>query len=661
MRSDRSTLLTVAAMSLAACIAVAVALLATLDRSDQTFPTARTAVVVLDVPEGVDLQRLLRVRAVHDHVDFYRVQSDPEHVGRRNVAAVIGDRVAAARVFDRDGRYRGGAVEQPTVLVRAHRSERGVYFSTMSVEQASAFVSELRSAGVEARVDPAGWWTAITFTVGRPGVGLAIGASGVAVALLGRLRGVSVARRLAVAEVLGVPRVRRAETARVLGVQSVVALAAAVAASVLASAAVGPRFPAVLVIAGTVHSAQAGLFLVAMVSAWRGSGATRMRAAWSSWRPWGRVALPTAALRVAAVVSIALAVGPLADSVVLLGQYHRAAETRIDCADCTTPLLSGTLRPDEIEAAAPAFERLFRTVDDGRSVLASHPVVPVEQSVEPDVGNTLVVNREYLRRVGQPFSDPWPGRSTVDAGQWALFVPTDSGVPVDVVLERWRAWFAFQREIDPTLAEPGEPSVLEYSPQEVFTFGAATDEAPLFADAPVVAVVPAAARLLSGDFLTAAASNGQFLVDAADPRRLVASAGLQDVVGPLHRWQDVLGSHREDLLRTALTEAVAAAVASAVTVMAVSVRLRAFRWSDTARVREAVRLGVHPVRVHARMLLAEGLVVAATVVVAATAAEGLGIGTLPTVSAAAVVACGTTVAVWVLLRTTGSEGDEDAV
>jgi hypothetical protein len=659
MRSDRSSWLVLAAMCLAAGVAIAFALLATLDRSSETFPTARTAVVVLDVPPGVDFERLLRERAAQDHVDFYRVQTDPEHVGRRIVAPVIGDRSAFDRVF-RDGRYRGGAAEQTSVLSDTLPSARGVYFSTASAAQASAFVTDLRSAGVDARVDPAGWRTVVTFTAGRPGVPLALGASAVAVAMLGRLRGVTSARRLGVAEVLGVPRARRSEITRVLQGQTVVALGAAVAGSAVAVVTVGARVPAVLAIAGCVYGAQAALFLGAMTTGWSRDQATRMRAGWSSWRPRSGTVLSTSVLRTAAVVSIALTAGPIVDSVALLEQYHRAAAGQVDCSHCTTPLLSGTLQPDEIEAAAPAFARLFRTVDDGRSVLASHPVVPIEQSVAPDVGNTLVVNREYLDRVGQSFPDPWPGRTTVDPGEWAVFVPTNGVLPSEAVVDQWRAWFAFQREIDPTLVEPREPVVVEYSPRSVFTFGAATEDAPLFADAPVVAVVSAASGLLSGDFLTAAASNGQFLLDVDEPERLVRSAGLAGVVGSLYRWPAVSEAHRSGIVRTALAEAIAAALALAVTAMAVSLRAGALRWSDLARRREAAGLGIDPLRVHARTLVAEGVVTVASVVAAVGAAQGIGAAMAPALVTAAVVAVASSVAVWAVVRRSGDEGAADA-
>jgi hypothetical protein len=646
-------------MSLAACIAVAVALLATLDRSEETFPTARTAVVVLDVPPHLDLGRLLRDRAVHDHVDFFRVQADPVHAGRRIVDPVVGDRATFDRVF-RDGRYRGGPAEQTVVLRRTHTSDRGVYFSTMSSPQASAFVAELRSVGVDARAEAAGWWTAMAFTLGRPGTGLALGASLVAVALLGRLRGVTAARRLAVTEILGVPCSRSREAAGVLRGQATVALGAAIAGSAVALAAVGGQVPAVLVIAGGVYSVHAGLFLVAMASGWHRDGTTRMRAGWSAWRPWGRSAVSASVIRVAAIVSVALAAGPLADSGALLAQYQRVSETLVDCADCTTPLLSGTLQPDEIEAAAPAFARLFRAVDDGRSVLASHPIVPIDESIEPDVGNTLVVNREYLERVGQPFSDPWPGRTTVGPGEWAVFVPTDDVPATTIIADTWRAWFGFQREIDRTLAEPREPVVLEYSPRSVFDFGAATDEAPLFAEAPVIAVVPASSELLSGDFLTAAASNGQFLLDVDDPERLIASVGLADIVGSFHRWPDEMEAHLNSIIRSTVAEAIAAVVALTVIGTAVFVQVEALRWKDTARVRDAVRLGLGSFRVHGRLLMVEGVLAVVSVVVAGGAARGAGAAAAPALIVAVIVSSAATTVVWSVARKLARSGDDDA-
>jgi hypothetical protein len=644
-------------MSLAACIAVAVALLAALDRSDETFPTARTAVVVLDVPQDVHFERLLRDRAVRDHVDFFRVQADPARVGRRIVEPVIGDRAAFDRVF-RDGRYRGGPAEQAVALRETHTSDRGVYFSTMSSAQAAAFVTELRRVGVDARAEAAGWWTTIVFTAGRPGVGLAVGASAVAVALLGRLRGVSAARCIGASEILGVPRLRRAETSRVVAGQAVVALCAAVGGSVLASACVGAQLPDVLAIAGCVYTVHAGLFLVMVTLGWRGDGPTRMRPGWGAWRPWGRVSVSSSVLRVAAVVSIALAVGPLVESVALLAEHHRAGAMQIGCVGCRTPLLSGTLRPDEIEAAAPAFARLYRTVDDGRSVLASHPVVPIDQSVAPDVGNTLVVNREYLRLVGEPFADPWPGRTTVEPGEWAVFVPTADVPRTETVTEMWREWFAFQREIDPTLAAPRAPVVHQYRPQPVFTFGAATDDAPLFADAPVVVVIPAASDLLSGDFLTAAASNGQFLLDVDDPQRLVASTGLAHVVGSLRSWPAETAAHRTSIIRTAAGEAGAASVAFVAVGMGVVVRVMALRWSDTQRVREATRLGIGPLRVHARLLLVEGVVVLVSVAAAPGVAHAAGSAPTPALTAALVVAGTTSIAVWTAVRKAGRDGGD---
>lgn len=661
MRPDRSSRFVLVAMAFSAAVAIALALLATLDRSEQTFPTARTAVIVLDVPRDLDFAQLLRERADQDRIDFYRVQADPVRVGRRIVDAVVGDPSAFARVFG-DGEYRGGVAEQPVALSQRHTSTRGVYFSTASSEQAAAFVSELRSVGVDARVEPAGWGTAVLFTVGRPGVGLAVCASGVALVMLGRLCGRSAARPLGVAEVLGVPRLRSSEAARALRCQIVVALTATAAGSAAALVLVGSQLPAVLMIAACVYWTYAALFLGAMATGWPRTAAQRMRAGRSAWRPRGPTALATSVLRIAAVTSVALAVGPLMDRVALLDQYRLAGETRIDCSQCTTPLLSGTLHPDEIESAAPAFARLFRTVDDGRSVLSSHPVVPVRHSVEPDVGNTLVVNREYLDRVQAALPEPWPGRMTTGPGEWALFVPADGAPPAATVIDQWREWFAFQRELDPTLAEPRVPVVAEYTPRSVFTFGAATDEAPLFADAPVIAVVPAASELLSGDFLTAAASNGQLLLDVDDPHQVVHAAGLADVVGSVHRWPAVSAAHRSALVRTALAEAIAAALALAVIGLAASTRARALRWADRTRVSEATGLGISLVRTHARTAVAEGGVLVASVGVAVGAALALGAAWAPALVAASVIACATSIAVVrAVVRSTRDEGDADAI
>ncbi|GAA1493006.1 hypothetical protein [Curtobacterium herbarum] len=660
MRPDRSSRFVLVAMVFSAAVAIAFALLATLDRSEQTFPTAHTALVVLDVPADVDLPRLLRERAEQDRIDFYRVQSDPDQAGRRIVHAVVGNPAAFARVFH-DGMYRGGVAEQPVALGQGNTSTRGVYFSTASSAQASAFVSELRSVGVDARVEPAGWWTAVVFTIGRPGIGLALGASIVAAVMLGRLCGRSAARRLGVAEVLGVRRVRSSEAARTLRCQIVVASTATAAGSAVALALVGSQLPAVLAIAACVYWAHAVLFLGAMATGWPRTAAARMRAGRSAWRPRGRTALATSVLRVAAVTSVALAAGPLVDRVALLDQYRLAGETRIGCSHCTQPLLSGTLHPDEIEAAAPAFARLFRAVDDGRSVLASHPVAPVAHSVVPDVGNTLVVNREYLDRVQPALPDPWPSRTSVGPGEWALVVPED-GPPRATVIAQWREWFAFQREIDPTIVEPRAPVVVEYAPRSVFTFGAATDEAPLFADAPVIAVVPAASELLSGDFLTAAASNGQLLLDVDDPEQVVRSAGLTDVVGSMHRWPAVSAAHRSALVRTALAEAIAAALVLAVIVMAASIRASALRWTDRTRVREATGLGIGLLRTHARTLVAEGGVLVASVAVAVGAALALGAPWVPALVAASVIAWATSIAVVrSVTRSAGHEGDPDAI
>lgn len=660
MRPDRSSWLVLMAMTFSAAVAIALALLATLDRSEQTFPTARTVVVVLDVPEDVDFARLLREQADQDHIDFYRVQADPDRVGRRLVHAVVGDPGAFTRVF-RDGEYRGGVAEQPVVLSERETSTRGVYFSTASSDQASAFVAELRSAGVDARNEPAGWWTAIVFTIGRPGVGVALGASGVAVMMLGRLCGRSAARRLGVAEVLGVPRTRYAETARALRCQIVVALAAAAAGSAAALVLVGSQLPAVLAVAACAYWTSAGLFLGAMATGWPRTAAERLRAGGSAWRPRGSTALATSVLRITAVTSVALVAGPLVDRVVLLDQYRLAGETRLDCSQCVTPLLSGTLLPDEIESAAPAFARLYRTVDDGRSVLASHPVMPVGRGVEPDVGNTLVVNREYLDRVQPALPEPWPGRTSTRSGEWALFVP-ERGVPSTAgVVEQWREWFTFQREVDPTLAVPRAPVVIEYAPRSVFTFGAATDEAPLFADAPAIAVVPAASELLSGDFLTAAASNGQLLLDVDDPEQVIRAAGLADAVGSLHRWPAVTAAHRSALMRTALAEAIAVALVLAVIAMAVSTRAQTLRCSDAMRVREATALGLRPLRVHARTLVAECGVLVTSVGVAAAVSLALGAASAPALLAASVLACATSGAVvGAVVRNAGVGGDADA-
>jgi len=114
-------------------------------------------------------------------------------------------------------------------------------------------------------------------------------------------------------------------------------------------------------------------------------------------------------------------------------------------------------------------------------------------------------------------------------------------------------------------------------------------------------------------------------------------------------------------MRTALAEAIAVALVLAVIAMAVSTRAQTLRCSDAMRVREATALGLRPLRVHARTLVAECGVLVTSVGVAAAVSLALGAASAPALLAASVLACATSGAVvGAVVRNAGVGGDADA-
>lgn len=613
MHKNFPRLLVISTLLLSALLSVSVAFVACVDRDRETFPTARSAIVVLDVPEHADLWRMVQTSADATHSNTYRVQLDPDSAGGRLVRAAVGNRESFDSVF-RQGRHRAFADGQTSTLVRSSSTERGLYFSTMSRVQAEDLVRSMREAGVEVRLDSAGWDVSLAFTATRPGLVIGLVSTLFALLLLGQTRGLLVARHVALREVVG----RRALARDLCGVLAtaggVAVVVGVMVATVSATPLVGGQMMPFLVISETLFLICAVVFASGIMTGSAVRAADRMRAAFSGWRPWQKAGLVRWAAQVAAVASVAFASVPIVSTVDLLDEYARSSPLVARCAACVPPLLSGTLRPEDIDAAAPRFTAMVNELDaaDGL-LLARHPSDPAPVSYAPETGNSVIVNSAFLQRFGSTGMPAGVDDTRDHPGAWSIFVPEGAAPSTGPLVDEWKAWFAFQREVDPDLVEADAPTVRTYEPQEVFDLGGETSATPLFAAAPVVVVVDARARLLSGDFYTAAASSGQLLIDTPDPRAAVERFGLSAVVGSFVPLVDVLASDRAVVVTSLLVNVAAGLLAVIGLITAVTLRICAYRWRSADRLRQSMVLGASFLSAHRSFIIPEAAAVIAVV------------------------------------------------
>lgn len=613
MHKNFPRLLVISTLLLSALLSVSVAFVACVDRDRETFPTARSAIVVLDVPDHVDVWRMVETSAEVTHSNAYRVQLDPDSAGGRLVRAAVGNREAFDSVF-RDGRHRAFADGQTSTLVSSSSTGRGLYFSTMSRVQAEDLVRSMREAGVEVRFDGAGWDTSLAFTATRPGVVIGLVSTLFALLLLGQTRGLLVARPVALREVFG----RRAFARDFFGVLAaaggVAVVVGMVVATISATPLVGGQVMPFLVISETLFLICAVVFASGVMTGSAVRAADRMRAAFSGWRPWQKAGLVRWAAQVAAIASVAFASVPIVSTVDLLDEYARSSPLVARCDACVPPLLSGTLRPEDIEAAAPRFAAMVNELDAADGILlARHPSDPMRGSSAPETGNSVIVNSALLQRF-VPTGMPAGVEDTRNRpGAWTIFVPDGAAPSTGPLIDEWKAWFTFQREVDPDLVEADAPTVRTYEPQEVFDLGGETSATPLFADAPVVVVVDARARLLSGDFYTSAASSGQLLIDTPDPRTVVERFGLSAVVGSFVPLVDVLASNKAVVVTSLLVNVAAGLLAVIGLITAVTLRVCAYRWRSADRLRQSMVLGESFLSAHRSLIIQEAAAVIAVI------------------------------------------------
>lgn len=178
----------------------------------------------------------------------------------------------------------------------------------------------------------------------------------------------------------------------------------------------------------------------------------------------------------------------------------------------------------ELDAAEPELAELFaRSEESGTVVLADHVVAPNPSSHDPDEGNVLLVNAQYLReqrvlaRSGEPITP-----EALDRAALTLLVP--EGVRVGEEDRRaWHDFLAFQRQTstDPTsIPRDIDVDTLATASHEVFDY--ATDD--LWSTSTthdtVIAVLPSAAPSLSEDRIVSAMTTGEVVF--TDPTQLRA-------------------------------------------------------------------------------------------------------------------------------------------
>ncbi|ROP65685.1 hypothetical protein [Curtobacterium sp. ZW137] len=279
-------------------------------------------------------------------------------------------------------------------------------------------------------------------------------------------------------------------------------------------------------------------------------------------RPW-RTLLTIA--MVGNVVALALASGAAATawSSVELARHDSSERgtwhTSLD--DVRMTFESSLTELDAAEAdLAGVYERLDAA---GSAILADHPISPDLRSHDPDAGNVLIVNAQYLRE--QPVRSPGGSRVTPDQLEpEALTLLVPEGVRLTGAERRaWRDFLVFQREnsTDPG-AVPTRIDIDEVRVDVGRVFDYATDDiaATSTLESPVIAVLPAATVSMSENYLTANMTTGEIVfTDEAALRSDVAAHGLTRMVATIEPLRDFV-TYRSAVIDRGLRHAVAALV-----------------------------------------------------------------------------------------------------
>ncbi|WP_420364323.1 hypothetical protein AAEP80_10140 [Curtobacterium sp. L3-7] len=199
----------------------------------------------------------------------------------------------------------------------------------------------------------------------------------------------------------------------------------------------------------------------------------------------------------------------------------------------------------------------------GSAILADHPLAPDPARHDPNDGNVLIVNAQYLRE--QPVRSPAGSRvvpSQLDPDALTLLVPEGERL-TGGERRAWRDFLSFQREnsTDPG-AIPTTIDIDEVRVEQGRVFDYATDDiaATSTLESPVIAVLPASTVSMSENYLTSNMTTGEIVfTDEAALRSDLEAHGLTRSVATIEPLRDFV-TYRSAVIDRGLRYAVAALI-----------------------------------------------------------------------------------------------------
>ncbi|MFJ3383429.1 MULTISPECIES: hypothetical protein [unclassified Curtobacterium] len=496
----------------------------------QSLATVRSALVITQVDEAAPVLQLLQTEARQRHANFFRIRTDPTgSTSTRTLAPIIGDPAAYDRAFP-SGEYARFDTSMVTTVETLGRAPQGGYLSTLPPDQLRGVASTLDAAGVDARVQPFGWWTLLRYMVGYTPAVMAAAVAILAAFSAGIARSASQAQRVAFARTLGA----RAPFARDLGMSALLLIGSY---AVLGSAAVvilrayngGSQLVSYFAVCVVMLSSLLAAFLGGSCFSALLPRRLQFRAAFSDWRPWSRGRSVASAVQ---VLTVALVVFLLTQALVSWAALNAVRESRPEwqsCATCTTTIFQGYDGPEALDAAVKPFASAARALEStGGTVLSWVPGAQSGDRYTPGdpESNVIVVNKEYITRSAGRLPDPLDGAD--GPGDWGLLVPSDQADRAPAIGAAWSASFRDPLGEVPDRASPKQPHLATYSPGPVFNYGRTGFRTDVYSISPVIVVVPASAGLLDDESYFAAGTAGDLLFtgDASATRQALDAGGV---------------------------------------------------------------------------------------------------------------------------------------
>ncbi|MBA8990775.1 hypothetical protein FHW23_002040 [Curtobacterium pusillum] len=508
----------------------------------QSMATIRSALIITHVSENAPVPALLRAEASTLRANFYQVRIDP--TGRtpvRTLAPIIGDPSTHERAFP-SGRYAAFNRSLTTKLTRAPDSPLGAYFSTLSPRALDAVAKQLAAAGVDAHVEAMNWGGLVSYMLAYTPLMLAAAVAVGAAWLAGLARALARAREQAVLRVHGVraPVIRDVVTSALFAVAAY-AVSAGAAILMINAYNGGHQIQSYC----TLSAVLLGIFVAAFSCGTCVPGmlprSLRFRSAFSSWRPWARGRLTTAAVQVA---TLTLVIFLTAQAAAAWGSLVNVRDSGPDwkgCSACTVTIFNGFGGQSALNDAVTPYASAVRALEpQGKVVLSwARGAVQGEQYTpgDPD-SNVIIANPTFLARSESRLPNPLRG---IDGpGEWGLLVPSDRADRAEAIAQEWLESFREPLGDVPNPAVPKQPHIATYPAGAVFNYGQTDLRDKVYSTSPVIVVVSASAGLLDDDSYFAAGSSGDLLFteDASATRHALDKAGVERSVYSL----DTLGT-----------------------------------------------------------------------------------------------------------------------